>query len=711
MVNWRNPLRRSRPEPEPAPPAPREPGPVLPDNPIVTPEQDTIGRSSIARNFADHVLALDASEGLVVGVLGPWGGGKTSFVNLALCRLKEKGVTPLEFNPWMFSGSEQLVESFFVELSAQLKLSRTHEDLGQRLEEYGESFSGIGWLPGLGPWIERVSGGAKLLAGLLKRRQEGIGGKRKRLETALRALTNPIVVVLDDIDRLTTSEIQHVFKLVRLTASFPQIIYLVAFDRTRVEEALAESGVPGRQYLEKILQVAVDLPALPAEVLNKQVFAALDRALAGVETGPPFDTAAWTDIYVEVVRPLLRNMRDVRRYAAAVRGTAMDLQGGVALADILGLEAVRVFLPDVFARMHLCVGGLTTIGSLGSRHENPALKSQIESLLGAAPSNTDLVKAMISRLFPAAQRHIGNMHYGADFQVRWLRTRRVAHEDILRFYLERVAGESLLAFTEAERAVRLMTDERAFDEFLRQSPSDRCQDIISSLEAFEDDFKPEQVIPGIVTLLNLLPDVPERKAGMFELSTNLVVTRVVYRLLKSLGAEAAVETAVREAMPALRSLSSQLELIEVIGYLENRGHKLVTQDFAKDEEQKWSSRVCATEPERLAREPDALGLFLALRRYQQANEQPSQIPQSPPLTLALLASAKSDIVSQAMDSRAVRRTPRLQWKALQTAFGGDEMLADRISQLDASGIAADSEVLGLAKKYLSGWRPDRDIAD
>ena len=44
-------------------------------------------------------------------------------------------------------------------------------------------------------------------------------------------------------------------------------------------------------------------------------------------------------------------LRDVRRYNAAVRGTLINLRGQVELADVLGLEAIRIFLPDVFRRL------------------------------------------------------------------------------------------------------------------------------------------------------------------------------------------------------------------------------------------------------------------------------------------------------------------------------------------------------------------------
>jgi predicted KAP-like P-loop ATPase len=316
------------------------------DNPIRFPANDTIGRTNAAASFAGQILTLDATEGLVVGVLGPWGSGKTSFINLARICLEDAGVSVLDFNPWMFSGAEQLIDSFFVELSAQLKLRPELSDIGESLEEYGEIFSGMAWVPFVGPWLERGREAAKLLGRFLQRRKEGVGGRRAKVAKALAVLEMPLAVVLDDIDRLTTSEIRDIFKLVRLTANFPNVIYIVAFDRERVELALGEQGIPGRAYLEKIIQLGVDLPSLPRHVLDKQIFTAIDAALDQIEDLGGFDKDIWPDVFVEIIRPLIGNMRDVRRYASAIQGTVGDLNGQIALVDVLALEAIRVCTPQ-----------------------------------------------------------------------------------------------------------------------------------------------------------------------------------------------------------------------------------------------------------------------------------------------------------------------------------------------------------------------------
>lgn len=680
---------------------------ITADNPIRRPEDDTVGRAGAAKSFARQVLGLDVRQGVVVGVLGAWGFGKTSFINLARSEFELAGVPILDFNPWMFSGAEQLVESFFTELAAQLKIRPGFEEIGKDIEEYGEAFSGLVWLPVLGPWIERGRSLSKIVSQFLQRRKEGIGGRREKLGKALCRLDHPIVVVLDDIDRLSSSEIREVFKLVRLTASFPNIVYIVAFDRARVEKALSDEGVPGRDYLEKILQLAVDLPAVPSRIMDRQIFSAIDSALSGINNPGPFDDQVWPDIFVEIVRPLLRNMRDVRRYATAVRGTVNALDGQVAVADVLALEAIRTFLPDVYGNLHAAVEALTTASgmSYGSLSDPPHLKASVDSLIQASGPHQKLVLSMITLLFPAAQRHVGGSHFGVEWTKDWLLNRRVAHGDLLRLYLERVAGESLQAFTDAERAFGVMADRAAFDSYLHSLDVNRLEDVIKSLETFEDKFLSQHVVPGTTVLLNLLQALPDRPRDMFDFDPRLVVSRVIYRLLRSLKDPSLVEQAVKAILPELTSLSVRLELITIVGYREGVGHKLVSEDVATELEKDWRSRVLTALSPDLVNEYDLFHVFLVAKVYGSVNEPPLAVPDVPEVTLATLRTSRSEARSQSMGSRAIRRSPRLAWDTLIELFGGLDELNGRINRLKESKPPGEDELLKLVDKYLAGWRP------
>jgi hypothetical protein len=678
------------------------------DNPIQRVEDDRLGRASVASSFAKHVLALDAKEGLVVGVLGPWGSGKTSFINLARCEFMNADVPVLDFNPWMFSGVQQLVEAFFVELAAQLRISPGLAAVGEDLQQYGEALSGISWLPVVGPWIARGRDLSKVVGQILQRRKEGVGGRRAKVQKALRGLAKPVIVVVDDIDRLSTSEIRDVFKLVRLTASFPNIIYLVAFDRARVETALAEQGVPGRDYLEKILQVAMDLPAIPDRVLVGQIFSEMDRALDAIDNLGQLDGQLWPDVFMEIIKPMIKNMRDVRRYAAAIHGCARALPGQIALSDVLALEAIRVFLPDVFALVSTSVDALTTTsGSLTESREHSAeLKVRIESMISKAGAHGDAIRAMVKRLFPAALRHIENNHYGSEWKNQWLRERRVAHEDILRLYLERAAGETLLALSDAERALACMADAGALDKLLRTLDRERLRDVIASLEIYEEQFAPEYVVPGATVLLNLTAEVPDRRQGVFGFGGKLAVTRVTLRLLRSLKDPGVIESAVRQILPLLRSLSSKLDLIAQVGHREGRGHKLISEPAAMDLEKGLRNEARTAAISDLAKETDLLQILLFAKREASSGEPTLRVPDAPELTLRILRGAWGEVTSQSIGSRAVRRSPRLNWGGLVEVYENEETLKKRVESLLAARPAGADDLLELAAKYLGGWRPN-----
>ena len=70
----------------------------------------------------------------------------------------------------------------------------------------------------------------------------------------------------------------------------------------------------------------------------------------------------------------------------------------------------------------------------------------------------------------------------------------------------------------------------------------------------------------------------------------------------------------------------------------------------------------------------------------------------------------AEVRSQSAGSRAVRRFPRLVWDPLVELYGDEAVLKQRFEALKATNPENDDELLGLAEKYLSGWRP-KDFQD
>lgn len=682
------------------------------DNPIESAAEDRLGRAELAHDFARDVRSLDATQGAVVGVLGPWGSGKSSFINLMREDFTDDpALTVVDFNPWMFSGTEQLIDHFFVEMASrfkQLQDDRLTKAAGL-LEEYGESISSVAGMFGI--WGQVFAGGVGFARRGASRRLSKRGSASARHDEVARELSKlnrPVIIVIDDIDRLTTLEIRDIFKLVRLTASFPNLIYILAFDRDRVEAALDETNVPGRAYLEKIIQVAFDLPATPDTALRSEVLNELQKVMDGIE-GERFDASRWSDIFAEIIYPLVGNMRDVARLAMSVRTTLQALARDVETVDLLALEAIRVFRPEIFSHLRSMRTALTqTGGTFGGSSKNAEHQAKVDRLMEIAGEDENLVKALLERVFPAAVKYFANNNYGSDWLTQWRREHRLASIEFLGMYFDRVAPSELQTFQIAEALVAVMNEPTQFSATLERISRGMLPDVLSSMESFKGDFPEVGMELAIASLLNSIPNIPEnagRMGGLLVLSPRIIVIRLVLRMLEQLDEETRRETVIRSALPDIRSYSSKLELVSSIGHRPNVGSKIVSEDFAGELEQKLVDDFMHMPRVDFASEWDLA------RVYSFISEQRDGIAiladeRRPGATRAVLESAKGENRAQSMGSRHVTLTPVLAWEGLVKLYGNEQNLKDAVEGLRE--VDGDTEVVALADRYLRGWRPGRD---
>ncbi|WP_321420327.1 P-loop NTPase fold protein [uncultured Methanomethylovorans sp.] len=96
-----------------------------------------------------------------------------------------------------------------------------------------------------------------------KLEEKPLSSLKNDLKKKLSERKNKILIIIDDIDRLNNLEIKQIFQLVKVNTDFPNIIYLMAFDKEIIERNLDEpDSILGRDYLKKIVQVDFDVPAV-----------------------------------------------------------------------------------------------------------------------------------------------------------------------------------------------------------------------------------------------------------------------------------------------------------------------------------------------------------------------------------------------------------------------------------------------------------------
>lgn len=351
------------------------------DTPINSRDNDLYSYSRLAERIADCICSANAEESsFTIGISGSWGSGKTSLINLIDYELSDRKShsfnTPelLRFDPWRFNSQEQLITEFFNSVKTKLTgtsfnlENKTCNSIGEALSAYSASISypSLASLctllfspnPPLGTALSIgsrfvIKAGTRVLGKQLQRYGKSLEDQKREIDKQLKKVHPNLVVVIDNIDRLSDDEICLVFKLVALTASFPHVVYLLAYDRSVVERALnkIQKG-DGAGYLDKIIQLPIEMPKL----LEVDVAPQLDSIIQELQAKSRFtDSMDQEDrlhshaVLSRVVLPLIRVPRDMCRLKNSAITSQMRTDDEICPADILGMSAIQCFAPDLSA--------------------------------------------------------------------------------------------------------------------------------------------------------------------------------------------------------------------------------------------------------------------------------------------------------------------------------------------------------------------------
>ena len=174
--------------------------------------------------------------------------------------------------------------------------------------------------------------------------------KSKSLQTIvneeLSKCKNPLLFVVDDIDRLSPDEALSIFRVIKSVGRLRNVIYLLSYDRDRVEK-LIDDIYPseGSEYLEKIVQAGFDIPKPTRGELIEILKFNLDKLLS--EMSDEMSLRA-ESVINRVVFPEIRTPRDVHRLTNTLSVTYNSVKGKINVADFLGIETLRLFRPLVY---------------------------------------------------------------------------------------------------------------------------------------------------------------------------------------------------------------------------------------------------------------------------------------------------------------------------------------------------------------------------
>lgn len=416
------------------------------DRPIETVDQDLLGRSTFSKQLAEAIYKYSGKDGLVIGLFGKWGTGKTSILNIVINEInilaKGSGDKPIivKFSPWNYTNKDNLISLFFRVLKNKLDIDNDKEKrkkIGKALTDYSDALDALSLVPMVGSGLAILLKTIAKAQGAELSKEVDLDVTRNQLEKVLSETNQKIIVIMDDIDRLTNSQIRDIFQLVKQVGNFPNIIYVLSMDRNVVCRALEEvHNIDGSEYLEKIVQIPFEIPALMKPQIREIFLAKLNDTIKDI-----FDDITWNENYFNEVfnnciEPYIKTLRDVNRVINTFQFRYRLLYKETAFEDMLALTTIEVLAPQLYQWIGnnkdlLCSTSIHSLESLYRDKKDYRIKicNELERLC----INVDEAIKFLTTLFPVFEDDIDERNVRCiSSNIR--EAMRVAQEDRFNTY-------------------------------------------------------------------------------------------------------------------------------------------------------------------------------------------------------------------------------------------------------------------------------------
>lgn len=519
---------------------------IMPDYPIENKDEDKLRRSPLAKKVAELIASFEGKESFVIGIEGVWGSGKTSFVNFVQKELKEDDdIIFVNFNPWNFSGQNELITDFFSTLIKKVEPYLSDKNKIRKAKSIISKFTKKSEIA-ISPEVTAFWGAVNFKANDLFKvtgDEKTLEEERKDVDDLFLELKKKVVIVIDDIDRLDTDETRLVMKLVKMTANFPNTVFVLCYDRQRVAEKLDMQGA-GEEYLKKIIQVSFTLPSPDKQGLQKILFSDLDATLEkvyGKETNlEGNDAKRWEELQFGGFRDLFVTIRDIKRYISSLRlNWSIVGKEEVNRIDFIAVEAIRVFAPSLYsaisANSHVFTGTHNLYASF-TGNDKKDRQAKFKELINELPKELQkIMESICNVLFP----QLDNANYGGDWEQIWKQERRICVDERFGFYFQLGIPEGAISEQEANTLATTFNNKSAFSEKLLELTKDnRLRQMLIKVLDRVDTFTETEVKIVISSLWDLEKEIADERSAIFDFDDIETQTgRITYHAIKKLPLE------------------------------------------------------------------------------------------------------------------------------------------------------------------------------
>ena len=317
---------------------------------------------------------------------------------------------------------------------------------------------------------------------------------RRDFSKELKYFNKPIILAVDEIDRLNEHQTQHLFNALKANIDFPNFIYLLFYQKDIVKNKIHlnrednNSDNEDRDYLEKIVQVSIDLPKVSEErlleILNNGIreifekvgfwrkFKEMDRrwrSLFGFDNPHNKEKILGINSYFKNIRRVHRFLSSLSFYIYSF----IDDDGviDVNLVDLISIETIRIFDPNVYSHIKsnpvIFTAQESEMDLMIDLNKNE-IKNKLQKIIKSSYSENNVLDRIIIQLFPNMKWCVGSVVLDdVDFFSDGYLDMRINNKECFERYFTIALSSEDVPQSEVRKFISLYNDKTKMTEYLR----------------------------------------------------------------------------------------------------------------------------------------------------------------------------------------------------------------------------------------------------
>ena len=302
-------------------------------------KDDLLGRDSITTLLYKSICQnFSKQDSFVIGLSGPWGSGKTTITNIVRKQLEAQNsdIKIIKgLNPWISGSEAVLLNSFYDALLNALGINYSSRKIRKQVQEVSR-------------YVIEIPTVGKSLSKVLEKdiNQENIEKWQANLKNLILSSDKKYVLFIDDLDRATSVQIRFLFKMLGSLFNLPNVIFVLLYDRSRLEKILQDDNKLNTSFAEKVINLELQVPKVSENSVQKIYRSCLINLARRYNVSDK--EVNNLDSAFQLIIKSIDNPREFIRFLNSICYIAFSPDINLNRNDLLLIEYISFKQPDLF---------------------------------------------------------------------------------------------------------------------------------------------------------------------------------------------------------------------------------------------------------------------------------------------------------------------------------------------------------------------------